>query len=257
MFDYRDLALALPADHPVYAFGLPGRDGSAPFPTVEQIAKTYVAKVRELQPNGPYHLCGHSFGGLAVYEMAGVLMAEGQEIALLALLDTEHPAYSKTLTLTQRASYYWSYISDRFGKYAHYLMRGRVDRFAYDAILFGYFHAKRGAWRMMRLVFGGVGCDVPSIIRSDALILAAAWQRYRPQSYAGQVVLFSASDRASEYRAESTLGWKTCAATVALHVVPGDHLSMLHPPCVQILAAELMTYLGAHRGQGASAQVDV
>src|ERR1051326_2435069 len=90
VFDYRDLALALPEDQPVYSFGLPGLSDGQLFPTVEQIASVYVRKIRAIQPNGPYHLCGYSFGGLVVYEMAARLAEEQEDVAMLVMLDTEH-----------------------------------------------------------------------------------------------------------------------------------------------------------------------
>jgi thioesterase domain-containing protein len=62
--------------------------GEAPARSVEEMASDYVAEIRAVQPTGPYHLLGWSFGGLIAYEIACRLQAEGQEVALLALLDT-------------------------------------------------------------------------------------------------------------------------------------------------------------------------
>ena len=103
--DYRDLALALPADQPVYAFGLPDLGGSQQFPTVQELAAIYVRKVRERQEQGPYRLCGHSFGGLVVYEMAVLLENAGLEVDLLALLDTLHPRTVRAFQLVNRRSF--------------------------------------------------------------------------------------------------------------------------------------------------------
>ncbi|MFI0444378.1 amino acid adenylation domain-containing protein [Actinomadura sp. 6N118] len=58
--------------------------------SVEQMARDYVAEIRAVQPNGPYHLAGWSLGGLIAYEMACLLQADGQEVALLALIDAFH-----------------------------------------------------------------------------------------------------------------------------------------------------------------------
>ena len=56
------------------------------------MAARYLADVREVQPAGPYLLGGWSYGGVVAFEMARQLEAAGQEIALLALLDSELPA---------------------------------------------------------------------------------------------------------------------------------------------------------------------
>jgi len=125
-FDYRDLALALPADQPVYAFGLPDLQVSQQFPTVQELAAIYVRKVRERQEQGPYRLCGHSFGGLVVYEMAVLLENAGLEVDLLALLDTLHPTYRQGLSASEQAQFQSAYLSDRFAKYGRNLVGGRI-----------------------------------------------------------------------------------------------------------------------------------
>ena len=47
--------------------------------------------MRALQPEGPYLLGGWSFGGMLAYEMARQLRASGQEVGMLAILDTVLP----------------------------------------------------------------------------------------------------------------------------------------------------------------------
>src|SRR5262249_44050449 len=54
-------------------------------------ARRYVEQLRELQPQGPYCLGGYSFGGSVAYEMAQQLQADGQKVALLAILDHTPP----------------------------------------------------------------------------------------------------------------------------------------------------------------------
>ncbi|WP_261703175.1 amino acid adenylation domain-containing protein [Streptomyces rhizosphaerihabitans] len=55
--------------------------------TVEEMAAAYVAEIRRIQPEGPYHLLGWSFGGIVAFDMATRLQADGAEIGLLAMLD--------------------------------------------------------------------------------------------------------------------------------------------------------------------------
>ncbi|MFB6893730.1 amino acid adenylation domain-containing protein, partial [Kitasatospora sp. NPDC056327] len=55
--------------------------------TVEQMAADYVALIREVQPSGPYHLLGHSFGGLVVHAVAHRLQSLGEEVDLLVIMD--------------------------------------------------------------------------------------------------------------------------------------------------------------------------
>ncbi|MFE4613663.1 amino acid adenylation domain-containing protein [Streptomyces niveus] len=51
------------------------------------IADGHVARIREAQPHGPYHLLGWSFGGVLAHAIAVRLEAAGERVATLALLD--------------------------------------------------------------------------------------------------------------------------------------------------------------------------
>ena len=56
--------------------------------------------IGKLQPRGPYVLVGYSLGGLVVLEMAQRLSANGEKVALLAMLDA-YPQF-RYLSLGQR-----------------------------------------------------------------------------------------------------------------------------------------------------------
>jgi hypothetical protein len=58
---------------------------------IEQLAELYVREVRLTQPQGPYHICGFSVGGLIAYEMARQLVLKGQKVEYLALIDPIFP----------------------------------------------------------------------------------------------------------------------------------------------------------------------
>jgi len=52
------------------------------------MAVDYVDQIRTIQPVGPYHLIGYSFGGLVAHAMAAEIQRRGEKVALLAMLDT-------------------------------------------------------------------------------------------------------------------------------------------------------------------------
>jgi len=86
---YSRLITHLPSDYPIY--GLQARNLSQPtvLPrTVEEVVADYLSLIREVQPVGPYHLLGWSFGGLVAHAIATHLQSLGEEVALLALLDS-------------------------------------------------------------------------------------------------------------------------------------------------------------------------
>ncbi|MEU8878433.1 alpha/beta fold hydrolase, partial [Streptomyces javensis] len=86
---YSGLLRHIDADHPVYGLQARGLSGTeTPHATVEEIAADYLRQIRTVRPHGPYHLLGWSFGGIVAHAMAARLQEEGEEVALLAVLDT-------------------------------------------------------------------------------------------------------------------------------------------------------------------------
>jgi len=95
VLEYLDLARALGPDQPFYGLQAKGLDGKQePHTTIKQMATHYIAEMREVQPEGPYLIGGRSSGGTIAFEMACQLSAAGQDVALLALLDTYPPVTS-------------------------------------------------------------------------------------------------------------------------------------------------------------------
>src|SRR5690606_18563236 len=86
---YRQLIACLGEDRPIYGLQAVGAVGNrTPLERVEAMASHYIAEMRELLPNGPYHLLGASFGGTVVYEMACQLAEAGQPPGLVVMVDT-------------------------------------------------------------------------------------------------------------------------------------------------------------------------
>ncbi|MFI0982740.1 amino acid adenylation domain-containing protein, partial [Streptomyces sp. NPDC021093] len=80
---------ALGKDRPVYGLQAPGLDGSTPpAGSLKELVAGYVREMRTVQTVGPYHLVGLSLGGLVAQAVATRLQEEGEEVALLALLDS-------------------------------------------------------------------------------------------------------------------------------------------------------------------------
>src|SRR5262249_53897649 len=119
----RHLAAHLGLDQPLYALRRQGLEGvSPPHTRVEDMAAHYSQERAAFQPEGPYLLGGYSFGGLVAYEMARQLRANGQEVALLALIDTTFwnvptpkspPLRSAIERYVRRVSFHVDHIVDR------------------------------------------------------------------------------------------------------------------------------------------------
>ncbi len=89
---YLDLARNLSPDIPFYGLRALGIDrGQEPLPCIEDMAKVYIDAIRRSYPQGPYLLGGWSLGGLIAFEMACILQTAGDDVRLLALIDTVAP----------------------------------------------------------------------------------------------------------------------------------------------------------------------
>ncbi|MEC3956238.1 amino acid adenylation domain-containing protein [Nocardia sp. CDC153] len=78
----------LPHERPVYGLQAPHVAGEESHRTIAEAAKYYVAHMKSVQPEGPYHVIGWSLGGLIAHEVAVQLQQGGDEVALLGLMDS-------------------------------------------------------------------------------------------------------------------------------------------------------------------------
>ncbi|MCR9258158.1 MAG: alpha/beta fold hydrolase [Pseudomonadaceae bacterium] len=88
------LANLLGEERPFYALQARGLYGdSVPHESFEEMATDYIKEIRQVQPEGPYLLGGYSGGGLVAYEIARQLMAVGEEVLHVIMLDTPAPSF--------------------------------------------------------------------------------------------------------------------------------------------------------------------
>lgn len=83
----RPLAAALGKDRPVHGIQAHGINrGEDPYATVREMATADVEAIRSAQPEGPYILCGYSFGARVAFEAARQLEQAGQRVEHLFLI---------------------------------------------------------------------------------------------------------------------------------------------------------------------------
>ncbi|QNT92070.1 CDA peptide synthetase I [Streptomyces griseofuscus] len=85
---YAGLLRHIGEEHPV--IGLQARHFTEPQRrpgSIAEMADDYLASIRAVQPHGPYHLIGWSFGGMVAHAVAARLERLGEEVRLLGLLD--------------------------------------------------------------------------------------------------------------------------------------------------------------------------
>ncbi|MBN2910703.1 alpha/beta fold hydrolase, partial [Polycladomyces sp. WAk] len=85
---YAGLMRHLGADYPIYGLQARGIAQREELPkTLEEMAADYIDHIRSVQPTGPYCLLGWSLGGNVAHAIACELQNQGEQVALLAMLD--------------------------------------------------------------------------------------------------------------------------------------------------------------------------
>lgn len=91
VLEYLDLCRELGPQFTIYGFVAPGYDSDEPpLRSVQSLASRYLAEMKRVAPEGPYHLLGWSFGGLVAFELAYELERAGESVVFLGLMDA-HP----------------------------------------------------------------------------------------------------------------------------------------------------------------------
>ncbi|HYL05134.1 MAG TPA: thioesterase domain-containing protein, partial [Thermoanaerobaculia bacterium] len=227
---YRHLARELGPDQPVYGFQTPALTGGTVPERLEDMAAQYLEALLTWRPAGPYLLAGSSMGGCIAFEMARQLTALGQEVALLALLDSWAGA-----PLAQAASAAVASADEADPQAAFLAWLTGGDERTLGRELAGLDGESRLALVLERARrAGGLPASHGS---ADLLRLLAAidGQRralhlYEPGPYSGRVLFLRAAE-GLEGHPEAT--WRKLArGGLEIHRVPGGHRSMFLPPHV-------------------------
>jgi amino acid adenylation domain-containing protein len=237
---FRDLATHLSPDQPVYGIQAVGLDGrQAPLTRVEDMARHYIEEIRVVQPQGPYHLAGASFGGTVAFEIARQLRVAGSEVGLVALIDTF--ATERRGTVGQSLKAYGKRMWFHLGNLL--LHPGRLSYIRKKSKTL----KRRIRSQLWRIAFHSPQIRshrLPGTLQDVEESCYLAIRRYVPAPYSGRVTLFRAQKRSVADSPEVDLGWGSLAGGgVEIYEVPGDHGSMLGKPHVAILAGKIQACL--------------
>lgn len=231
VFCYASLAHYLDPNQPFYGLQAAGLDGEQePCSDIKIMAARYIQALRTVQPQGPYLLGGWSMGGVIAFEMAIQLQAQGQKIALLALIDAIAAFGGTEATNIDDVALLGKFVQDLLGL----------------SLEFGDFSIERflqleSEQRLAYLLEQEQITNLP--IRRLFNVFKThfrAMQSYVPKVYADRVTLFKASEQFAEDSQEPTMGWgKLTTKEVEIHTVPGNHYTIIGKPYVQVLAEQL------------------
>lgn len=180
-------------------FAQPSADGPLPDGGIAEIAEPYLNALRARQPAGAYRLAGFGHGALLAFELARRLRADGQDVAIVVLIDP--PA-----------------VGAAAGPSAHRdeLLHARLAELAGRFGLAGdetleQFHAaaRRDGW------YDGVATrDLPGLLAARARLESAA-RAYEPAPYDGPALLVQDADQARR----DGQSWDRLIADLQVHLV--------------------------------------
>jgi len=235
---YTELARALGPDQPFYGLQARGLDGEQePAASIKEMAQQYLEALQRVQPEGPYLLGGWSMGGLIAFEIAQRLRGQGQEVALLALVDSRGyfsracPADEDDTTLMV------SFAQELEGYFAQNLAVSHADICHLrqeDQLRYIYEQARS---------HGLVSRETdPSLLHRLYRLYKANMQAlsgYLPRAYPGKITLFLSAEQRMDLL-EAPEDWESVASGgVERYVIPGNHFTLVREPQVQHLSDQL------------------
>jgi thioesterase domain-containing protein/acyl carrier protein len=241
VLNLRHLANQIGVDRPFYGLQARGLFGGVlPHETFEEMAEAYLEEIRQVQPHGPFLLGGFSGGGITALEISRQLIAAGETVSLLAMLDTPAPTRDDTLSAVDRVTIQ--------------LQNLRRDKGAFVTTWW----RDRSAWkRAMRAKGADTGNHETGALHNAEIESAfyGALGRYTLTRYPGDITLYRPHRRVAHRLRGGRLlddernfvrddnGWTSFCERLTVIQMPGDHDSMVLEPNVRVLAARLRAAL--------------
>lgn len=252
IFCYSHLAYYLDSDQPIYGIEDPNLyEANKLFNFQDKIAH-YIKLIQTVQPNGPYLLAGYSYGGNMAFEMGIQLKKQGQNIALLAMLDSFPPVSYQNIATddTRLLASIWHMIG---------LMFNKQPRQWYEEL------QQIPVNQQLDYVLKQIQIDEHGTTLPETFLqtqsLQVAMNNFRelhyniPQEiYPDEIVYFWAEERIPQslsnllnYQIPDDLlggGWSQLSSQpIKTYYVPGHHFTMLNQPNIQVLAKQLQKCL--------------
>ncbi|WP_371618394.1 amino acid adenylation domain-containing protein [Streptomyces sp. NBC_00454] len=237
-WSYAGLLREVPAEHPIHVLQARGMGSDEQLPqTLEEMAAEYVAHVRAVQPSGPYHLLGWSFGGVVAHAMAVQLQLAGEEVELLAMLDS-YPAEQDGTPPAPSDEY----LLDALLKYAGaesdpedgpLTVGAAMERLEEQGGLFGNFDADTLA-------------RVGRVTRNNMVIDSG----HTPGSFDGEVLFFRAVKGRPESAPDVELWESALTEKMDLRELNCTHDEMMRPEALALIGEALGERLAGPSSEG-------
>ncbi|WP_230255469.1 non-ribosomal peptide synthetase/type I polyketide synthase [Rhodopirellula halodulae] len=234
---YRELAASLPDDQPLYAIRSRGLHGKELLPqTMQHMAAEYVEAVRSVQPTGPYMIGGWSVGGVIAMELAQQLIADGEQVANLVLLDSSIPSGASDLVSPEDQSN----VGLEYG--IDMDLEELLQLPSEEQLPFLWQHAEK-----LGVLDNNTPADVAARAIDDLKTLfhhhLTLTTQYKMQPIESRVLLYRPTDVPFETEGSVDRGWSRLSEQTEVIMTPGHHHSMVQAPHVKQLAQSIYEQL--------------
>jgi len=221
----REFVSNLETDLPVYGMLPVPLDGTQRVPrAMPDVADNYIAEIRKVRSEGPYLLAGYSFGGFVAMEIAQRLLAQGERVDFLGMIDTNYgtlvdvPNEKTAVRIKRHLHNVWlhnplTYLNRRI----------RVTIDDYVARL------AESALQLANSIRSRLCFAIPYKERERFYrhIFTSVSRGYRPRPYAGEITLFT-REGTKEWHEKR---WRPLAlGELHTHELPGGHYEIIRSP---------------------------
>lgn len=224
---YRPLAMALEAERPVYGIQPVGLEGDEEkLTSVEEMAAHYIAEVRKIQPEGPYHFLGYCFSSTVCVEIGKQLSEAGEKLGKVLVIDS--PPMHMEVEVEQLPG-----IKEKVGSYVHLFRTGNWQELTYR---FGYKFRQLG-WKFEEVA--GLDEKIIDPTLADAKeVLAKAYKDYEWSSFDFEVSLVLAGPIDVRPWAKVIIEqWRSLSnGHVHTEIIEADHATIFDSSTVSPLA---------------------
>ncbi|MCV7258928.1 polyketide synthase Pks13 [Mycobacterium shimoidei] len=245
---YEPLLNRLPADTPMYGFERV--EG-----TIEERARQYLPKLREMQGDGPFILVGWSLGGVLAYACAIGLKQEGCDVPFVGLIDTVRAGEEIPQT-KEEIRKRW----ERYARFAERTFNVEIPEIPYEQL------EQLDDEGQVRLVLEAVkqsGVQIPGGIiehQRTSYLDNRAIDTAQIQPYDGHVTLYMADryhDDAIMFEPRYATrkpdgGWGEYVSDLEIVPIGGEHIQAIDEPIIAKVGAHMTQALNKIQGESES-----
>ncbi|HJS87297.1 MAG TPA: condensation domain-containing protein [Acetobacteraceae bacterium] len=216
------------------------------------IAARYAETIQQVRPHGPYVLIGLCAAGKVALEVAQQLMAAGEDVRLLAVVDTWAPGHMRRLKPMRRLLARANLRAVRLRRQLQRIREGTLSVYGFIANRAAVRGVRNATFELLRRK--GVLPSLPPGVQNNLFVkyLDRAASAYEPSPYAGRVLVLHGPEQPRGRFLDPSFGWTgLVAGPVDVVAVPTDphtrfedhHQGLFQDPGAQVMAQAIVSAL--------------